>query len=251
MIKTFSMTDVGMKRKINQDYVFTSEEAVGNLPNLFVVADGMGGHNAGEVASRMTTMLVKDSIIQKFDPKLSTVECGEMIKRAFIDANAEIFEYSRHHKEAEGMGTTASLGFIYKNKLITAHVGDSRVYTVTDAEIRQITTDHSYIQELLRIGSITPEEVKNHPQKNIITRAIGTEPTIKVDVNISDYKGETVFICSDGLSNLVSDEQIFEVINANDDLQMAMVELVELANRKGGNDNITCLAFDLDGEEKI
>ena len=242
------ITDIGRMRDSNEDSYFTylNEMLIGGM-----VADGMGGHNAGEVASRMTTMLVKDSIIQKFDPKLSTAECGEMIKRAFIDANAEIFEYARHHKEAEGMGTTASLGFIYKNKLITAHVGDSRVYTVTDAEIRQITTDHSYIQELLRIGSITPEEVKNHPQKNIITRAIGTEPTIKVDVNISDYKGETVFICSDGLSNLVSDEQIFEVINANDDLQMAMVELVELANRKGGNDNITCLAFDLDGEEKI
>ncbi len=239
------MTDIGRMRGTNEDSYFTylNEMLIGGM-----VADGMGGHNAGEVASRMTAMLVKDSIIQKFDPKLSPAECGEMIKRAFIDANAEIYEYARHHKEAEGMATTASLGFIYKNKLITAYVGDSRVYTVCDTEIRQITTDHSYIQELLRLGSISPEEVENHPQKNIITRAIGTEPSIKVDVNISDYNGETVFICSDGLSNLVSDGQIFEVINKNDDLQMAMVELVELANKKGGNDNITCLAFDLDGE---
>ena len=240
-------TDIGRIRDTNEDSYFSylNKMLVGGM-----VADGMGGHNAGEVASRMTTMLVKDSIIQKFNPDLSCAECGEMIRRAFIDANAEIYEYARHHKEAEGMGTTASLGFIYKNKLITAHVGDSRVYTVTRDEIKQITTDHSYIQELLRLGSISPEEVKNHPQKNIITRAIGTEPTIKVDVNISDYNGETVFICSDGLSNLVSDEQIFEIINANDDLQMAMVKLVELANKKGGNDNITCLAFDLDGEEE-
>ncbi len=241
------MTDIGRTRDTNEDSYFSylNEMLVGGM-----VADGMGGHNAGEVASRMTTMLVKDSIIQKFNPDLTCAECGEMIRRAFIDANAEIYEYARHHKEAEGMGTTASLGFIYKNKLITAHVGDSRVYTVTSEQIKQITTDHSYIQELLERGSISPEEVKNHPQKNIITRAIGTEPSIKVDVKISDYNGETVFICSDGLSNLVSDEQIFEIINANDDLQMAMVRLVELANKKGGNDNITCLAFDLNGEEE-
>ena len=107
------------------------------------------------------------------------------------------------------------------------------------------------MQELLRRGSITADDAKIHPQKNIITRAIGTEPTIKVDVNIMDYNGETVFICSDGLSNLVSDEQILQVINENDDLQIAMVKLVELANKKGGNDNITCLAFDLSGEDEL
>ena len=235
-----------MRLPISDSYFsYLNELLVGGM-----VADGMGGHNAGEVASRMTTMLVKDSIIQKFNPELTTAECGEMIKRAFIDANAEIYEYARHHKEAEGMGTTASLGFIYKNKLITAHVGDSRVYTVTKDGIKQITTDHSYIQELLRIGSITPDEAENHPKRNIITRAIGTEPSIMVDVNITDYNGETVFICSDGLSNMVTDEQIYETINANSDLQTAMVKLVELANKKGGTDNITCLAFDLNGEEE-
>ena len=240
-------TDIGRMRDTNEDSYFSylNENLVGGM-----VADGMGGHNAGEVASKMTTMLVKDSIIQNFDPKLTYIECGEMIRRAFIDANAEIYEYARHHKEAEGMGTTASLGFVYKNKLITAHVGDSRVYTVTPDNIEQITTDHSYVQELLRLGTITEEDAKNHPQKNIITRAMGTDPTIKVDINIRDYSGETVFICSDGLSNLVSDDQILEVINQNEDLQMAMVRLVELANKKGGNDNITCLAFDLDGEER-
>ena len=235
-------TDIGRMRDTNEDSYFSylNENLVGGM-----VADGMGGHNAGELASRMTTMIVKDSIIQKFNPDLNYIDCGEIIRRAFVDANEEIFEYAKHHKEAEGMGTTASSGFIYKNKLITVHVGDSRVYTVTPEEIKQITTDHSYVQELLRHGTITADDVKTHPQKNIITRAIGTEPTIKIDVNIRDYKGEVVFICSDGLSNLVGDEQIFEIINQNDDLQMAMVKLVELANKKGGNDNITCIAFDV------
>ncbi|MBR4172836.1 MAG: Stp1/IreP family PP2C-type Ser/Thr phosphatase [Clostridia bacterium] len=235
-------TDIGRMRDTNEDSYFSylNENLVGGM-----VADGMGGHNAGELASRMTTMIVKDSIIRKFNPDLNYIDCGEMIRRAFVDANTEIFEYARHHEEAEGMGTTASLAFIYKGKLITVHVGDSRVYTVTPYEIKQITSDHSYVAELLRRGTITKDDVKTHPQKNIITRAIGTEPTIKVDVGIKDYNGEVVFICSDGLSNLVTDEQIFEVINENDDLQIAMVKLVELANKKGGNDNITCLAFDV------
>ena len=234
-------------RTTNEDSYFSylNKNLVGGL-----VADGMGGENAGEVASKMTAMIVKDSIIQKFNPKMNYIDCGEMIRRAFLDANEEIFEYAKHHKEAQGMGTTASLGFVYKNKLITVHVGDSRVYTVTKDKIEQITTDHSYVQELVKMGTITQADARNHPKKNLITRAIGTEPTIKVDVNIRPYNGEVIFICSDGLSNLVSDEQIKDIINEYDDLQTSMVKLVELANKKGGNDNITCLAFDLSGEEE-
>ena len=240
-------TDIGRMRMANEDSYFTYMNAklVGAM-----VADGMGGQNAGEVASKMTTMIVKDCIIRKFSPNMNYVECGEMIRRAFIEANEEILEYARHHEEAQGMGTTASMGFIYNKKLITVHVGDSRVYTVTPDEIKQITTDHSYVQELIRRGEITSEDARNHPQKNIITRAIGTDPTLKVDLGIKDYNGETVFICSDGLSNLVTDETIKDIINKNDDLQTAMVELVELANKKGGNDNITCVAFNLDREEE-
>lgn len=240
-------TDIGKMRSSNEDSYFTY------LNNYLVgamVADGMGGHNAGDVASKMASMIVKDAIIREFNPNMNYVECGEMIRRAFVEANEEIFKYAKHHEEAEGMGTTASMGFVYKNKLITVHVGDSRVYAITKEEIKQITTDHSFVQELLRRGTITREDAKNHPQKNIITRAIGTEPTIKVDVNIENYNGEVVFICSDGLSNLVADEQIFNTVNEYEDLQIAMVKLVELANKKGGNDNITCVAFDVSKEEK-
>jgi len=239
-------TDIGRMRTTNEDSYFTyqNEKLIGAL-----VADGMGGQNAGEIASRMTAMIVKDAIIREFNPNMNYVECGEMIRRAFIEANEEIYQYSKHHKDAEGMGTTASMGFVYNNKLITVHVGDSRVYTIKNDEIKQITTDHSYVQELVRRGTITSDDAKSHPQKNIITRAIGTEPTIKVDVDIKDYNDEIVFICSDGLTNLITDAQILDVINENEDLQMAMVKLVEFANKKGGNDNITCLAFDLSEED--
>ncbi|MDD6736111.1 MAG: Stp1/IreP family PP2C-type Ser/Thr phosphatase [Clostridiales bacterium] len=236
-------TDIGRIRKINEDSYFSyrNENLVGGM-----VADGMGGYNAGEIASKMTTMIVKDCIIRKFDPNMSYVELGELIRRAFIEANSEIFEYARHHEEAKGMGTTASMGFIYKEKLVAVHVGDSRIYAVSENGIRQVTTDHSYVQELLSRGQITGDAARNHPQKNLITRAIGTDSSIKVDVNITDYGGETVFICSDGLSNLVSDEQIRNVLNEHEDLQAGVEALVALANKKGGNDNITCLAFNID-----
>lgn len=233
-------TDIGRIRKINEDsyFSYTNDNLIGGM-----VADGMGGHNAGEIASKMTTMLVKDCIIRSFNPNMSCIELGDLIKCAFIEANGEIFEYARHHKEAKGMGTTASMGFVYKGKLIAVHVGDSRIYAVSEDGIRQITTDHSYVQELLSRGQITDDIAKNHPQKNLITRAIGSESTIKADVSITDYNGETIIICSDGLSNLVSDEQIAEIVNETKDLQTAAEKLVALANKKGGMDNITCIAF--------
>ena len=143
------------------------------------------------------------------------------------------------------MGTTASMAFIYKGKLIVVHVGDSRVYTINEKKIRQITTDHSLVQELVRRGTISSDDAKTHPQKNLITRAIGSEASIKVDVSITDYNHETVCICSDGLTNMLSDEQIKNIIESSDSLQAGVDELIAFANKKGGADNITCVAFDI------
>lgn len=237
-----AFSDRGRVRKNNEDSYFSyrNENLIGAM-----VADGMGGHNSGEVASRMTTMIVKDQIINKFNPDMAYAEVGEMIRRAFIDSNGEVYEYAKHHPDNEGMGTTASMAFIYRNKLIAIHVGDSRVYVISNNSIRQITTDHSLVQELLTRGKISLDDAKSYPNKNLITRAIGSEPSIKVDVIIEDYNGETVCVCSDGLTNLVSDEQIMTIINENEDLQTGVEKLVELANKKGGIDNITCVAFDV------
>lgn len=237
-----AISDKGRVRAKNEDSFFSyrNENLIGGM-----VADGMGGHNTGEVASKMTTMIVKDHIIAKFNPEMEYAEVGEMIRRAFIESNAEVYEYAIHHPENNGMGTTASMAFIYRNKLIAIHVGDSRVYVINKKSIRQITTDHSLVQELLNRGKISLDDAKSYPNKNVITRAIGTEPSIKVDVTIEDYNGETVFVCSDGLTNLVSDEQIMNILNYNEDLQTGVEELVALANKKGGMDNITCVAFDV------
>jgi len=237
-----AISDRGRVRENNEDSFFSyrNENLIGGM-----VADGMGGHNKGEVASKMTTMIVKDHIISRFNPEMEYAEVGEMIRRAFIESNGEVYEYSKHHPENSGMGTTASMAFIYHNKLIAIHVGDSRVYSISKDSIRQITKDHSLVQELINRGKISPDDAKTYPNKNLITRAIGTEPSIKVDVAIEDYNGEIICVCSDGLTNLVSDQQIMNILNDNEDLQIGVEKLVQLANKKGGIDNITCVAFDV------
>ncbi len=235
-------TDIGRYRKLNEDSYFTyrNERLVGGM-----VADGMGGHNAGEVASKMATELIRSAVMEGFDPKMDYVELGELVRRSILYANEEIYRKSRAEQNNKGMGTTATAAFVYAGKLITANVGDSRVYTVKDGEIRQITRDHSYVEELVELGEISPENAKNHPQKNYITRALGSEKFVKVDILINSYNGERIVICSDGLTNLVSDEQIRGIVEGNDDFEFAAEELVKLANQKGGADNITCVVFDV------
>lgn len=235
-------TDIGRYRKLNEDsyFIYRNEKLVGGM-----VADGMGGHNAGEVASKMAAELVKEGIMDGFDPELDYVELSELVRRSLMSANEEIYRKSKCEKSESGMGTTAAAAFVYRGKLITANIGDSRVYTVTDTGIRQITRDHSYVEELVERGEISPENAKTHPQKNYITRAIGTDAFVKADILINDYNGEAVVICSDGLTNLVSDEQIKSIVLENDDFEIAAEELVRLANRKGGTDNITCVVFDV------
>lgn len=234
-------TDIGKMRKINEDsyFVYRNENLLGGM-----VADGMGGQNAGEVASAMAAKIVKEHIINEFNPDMDYAQIGEMVRIALIEANSSIYGYSKSKPELEGMGTTATLAIIYKNKLIAAHVGDSRLYLINDGGIRQITKDHSYVQELVLRGEISKEAADSHPAKNYITRAVGSEDVLKVDITILDYSGEIVLLCSDGLSNMLCDEQIEEIIKENEELQAGCEALVSLANKKGGLDNITVIAFE-------
>ena len=237
-----TVSDIGRVRKLNEDSCFY------NNSELFpygIVADGMGGHAAGEVASSMLVDIIENHLSNKLCKELDYVEAGEEARHAIIAANGIIYNYSKDHYKVMGMGTTVSFAMIYKNKLITAHVGDSRVYLINNT-IDQITKDHSYVQELITRGEITPEEAKHHPKKNYITRAIGVEDYIKVDISINDYKGGIVFICSDGLTNYVDDSEIFEHIKNSTNLQQTVDELVKIANERGGKDNISIVAF---GEE--
>lgn len=234
-------TDIGHYRKLNEDsfFIYRNEKLLGGL-----VADGMGGHNAGEVASKMAAELIKSSIMEGFYPDMDYIELSEVIRRAFAEANEEIYRKSKVEANTTGMGTTAAAALIFGRKLITANVGDSRVYLIKDGEITQLTQDHSFVEELIQQGGLSPESARTHPQKNYITRALGTEPFVKTDILINEYEGGTIVICSDGLTNLVTDEQIAEIVSRYEDYEEAASALVSFANQKGGPDNITCVIFE-------
>lgn len=236
-MKVYSATDVGQKRKMNQDYVFTSEDAVGNLPNLFVVADGMGGHNAGDFASSHAVEILVEEI--RKDADYNPVK---VIRHAIETANTEIIEQAQKDESLRGMGTTMVVSTIVGQYAYVANVGDSRLYVV-QGQIQQITKDHSLVQEMVRLGEISPEEARNHRDKNIITRALGAEKT--VDIDFFDLKleaGDTILMCSDGLSNMVDDRKMEEIIL---DSEMELTEkgktLIREANLNGGKDNIAII----------
>lgn len=234
-------TDIGKIRRVNEDNYIVHE--TGPFPYI-MVADGMGGHNAGEKASLMAVETISEEIANKLTGDLNYVEAGEVIRRSFIEANSNIYNYSKNHYKVMGMGTTATLAMLHSDKIITAHVGDSRAYLIDDKEIRQITRDHSYVQELVMRGEITSEQAKHHPNKNYITRAMGAEEALKVDIGIRPYNGEKILVCSDGLTNMVEEDEILKVVNAGDDLQKVADTLISLANTAGGNDNITVVILE-------
>ena len=233
-MRIYSATDVGQKRKMNQDYVFVSEGPVGNLPNLFTVADGMGGHNAGDYASSHAVRILVDEIREDAD-----YNPVKVIRHAIEAANTEIRNRAQEDENLRGMGTTMVVATIVDQYAYIANVGDSRLYVISD-EIRQITKDHSLVQEMVRMGEISEEEARNHPDKNIITRALGAEKT--VDVDFFDLKLEkdcTILMCSDGLSNMVEDSKIQEIISDPEaDIDQKGNALLREANQNGGKDNI-------------
>ena len=232
-MKYYSMTDVGRKREINQDYVFATDKPVGPFPNLLVVADGMGGHKAGDFASKYTVNVLRQEL-----EKSSTDKPGDILKRVVVTANNELIRVADTDVKLEGMGTTLVAATIIGNTLYFANVGDSRLYLISD-KIRQLSKDHSLVEEMVRLGGIKAEEAKNHPDKNIITRAIGVKNDVEAD--IYEYrlkKGDMILMCTDGLSNMVEDEDMFDIVKGARDIVEAVEMLIEKANSNGGRDNI-------------
>ena len=244
MIKTFSITDIGKKRKLNQDYVYTSETPVGPLPNLFLVADGMGGHKAGDYASRCAIETIVDYIGRTGD-----VEPVGILEAAVARAN-EMVRYKASSDEAYyGMGTTLVAATIEGNRMRVANVGDSRLYVVGSRKINQITRDHSYVEEMVRMGEIRRDQARSHPDKNIITRAVGAEENIAVDFfDVTLQPGDIVLMCSDGLTNMIEDEEIRMILQGKRDLVEKAESLVNAANNNGGKDNIAVVLIDPFGE---
>lgn len=244
-MKTFSVTDVGQRRKMNQDYVFASEQPVGALPNLFIVADGMGGHNAGDYASRFVTNTVKELIENS-----NETDAVRLIESAVQKSNVLLREEAVKKEELWGMGTTIVVTTIIDGTALTANVGDSRLYLIGAAGMEQITQDHSLVEEMVRLGQLTKEEARMHPDKNIITRAIGASKTVQVDFFEYDLKqGDKVLMCSDGLTNMVEDSDIETIVKKEVSIEERATELIKAANDHGGKDNIAVILVEPDTNE--
>lgn len=233
------MTDVGKIRQVNQDYIFTSENPVGKLPNLFIVADGMGGHNAGDFASRYTVETVVDAI--KNSDETETIA---IIRGAIEETNRKLIEKANEDVRLSGMGTTIVLCTIDGDEACVANVGDSRLYLLGD-KITQITKDHSLVEEMVRMGELEPESARVHPNKNIITRAIGAVDEVAVDFfTLQLQKNNLILLCSDGLTNMVEDNEIQMIVDRQEDLVDGVQQLIACANNNGGKDNIAVILIE-------
>ena len=240
MLKTFSITDIGRKRKVNQDFVYSSERLVGPLPNLFLVADGMGGHNAGDYASRLAV----ETIVERSSGSLETNPL-RVLDEAVQSANGLVRQRAQEAPELQGMGTTVVAAVIDGRELYVANVGDSRLYIVNSGEIRQITKDHSWVEEMVRRGGIGKAEARNHPDKNIITRAVGAEETVRIDFfQVLLQEGDVILMCTDGLTNMLEDEEIRMTLDGARDIVEKAQGLVRAANDRGGRDNISVVLIE-------
>lgn len=231
-------TSVGKVRFNNEDAFYISPDN-GDCPKLFMVADGMGGHRSGEVASQMAVKEVSDYINAHYRKNLSDDMIKTIIKDSMVKANQKVLESSASNEELKGMGTTLTLALFFGKKFFIGHVGDSRAYRIRGNEIVQLTRDHSLVWELMEQGKLTMEETRTHPMKNLITKALGTDELLEPDImEFYFIKDDIIILCSDGLTNMLEDSEIKEIVCRNE-IEKAADVLIETANLYGGIDNIT------------
>lgn len=235
-MNSYGMTHIGQRRSVNQDYIFYTDEPIGNLPNLYIVADGMGGHKAGDRASSFA--------VEKFIEIVKNEEAQQpfyLMKKVLSKVNHELVLLSRKRPEYEGMGTTFVAASVFEDSLYVMNIGDSRLYKMEN-HLTQVTKDHSLVEELVRNGQLTKEEARIHPQKNLITRALGVEEEIEPDFFQLEMKaGDRILLCSDGLTNMVEDKNLEKILVSLPDSRKAAEKLIEQANEKGGLDNIAVI----------
>ena len=241
MIKAYAKSDVGKVRELNEDsfYIYDSLDEI----QLYILADGMGGYKGGEVASKLAIQSAKNYIESNFkEIEKDKDSIIQLVGSSVEYANMIVYEKSKENDELNGMGTTLDVCLIYNNRVFIGHVGDSRVYRIRKEFMRKLTQDHSYVQKLVKDGTITKEEAVHHPQKNMLMKALGCNAFVEPDVMVKGFlKDDILIMNSDGLTNLVSQEEIFK--EAKKDIEQAPKELVNLANEKGGYDNITVVVI--------
>ena len=253
MLAAFGLTDVGRKRKHNEDAYLLDEER-----GLFVVADGMGGHAAGEVASRITVESIQEFIASTEEGQDSSwpfgfggrAAEGNRLTAAVERANEKVMRAVQNRPELKGMGTTVVAALFDAGRATLVHVGDSRAYLYRDGELRRLTDDHSWVQEQVNAGILSEDEAKSHPLKNVVTRALGGSPHVSVDlIEVPVHAGDRFLLCSDGLTGMVGDEEIHERFRSGEAAPSAVKKLVDMANERGGVDNITAIVVDVESDE--
>ena len=239
MIKAYAKSDVGRVREINEDSFYISDSL--DEVQIYMLADGMGGYKGGEIASKLAIQSAKNYIENNFKQiEKDKDSIIQLVGSSVEYANMIVYEKSKENKELEGMGTTLDICLIYNNRVFIGHVGDSRVYRIRKEFMRKLTQDHSYVQKLVKDGTITKEEAVHHPQKNMLMKALGCNAFVEPDVMVKGFlKDDILIMNSDGLTNLVSQNDMFREVKK--DIEQAPKELVKLANEKGGYDNITVI----------
>ena len=241
MIKAYAKSDLGKVREMNQDYYYISNSL--DEVQLYLLADGMGGYNGGEIASKLAVQTAKNYIENNFkEIEKDRDSIIQLLGSSMEYANMVVYEKSKENAELQGMGTTLEICLIYNNKVYIGHVGDSRIYRIRKEFIRKLTQDHSYVQKLVADGTITKEEAAHHPQKNMLMKALGCNAFVEPDVMVKGFlKDDILIMCSDGLTNMVDQETIYKLASKN--IEQAPKDLVELANNNGGYDNITVVVI--------
>ena len=239
-MRAYAATDVGRVRKVNQDYIFCSMRPVGKLPNLFIVADGMGGPKAGDLASRYTVETLIENIKNSHSDNPITI-----INDAIVNANTRLLEKAEESEDYTGMGTTLVVCTIIGESMYVANVGDSRLY-LYDEKLSQITRDHSLVEEMVALGKLNRDEARKHKRKNVITRAIGGGKEVMADFFEAELTaGNRIVMCSDGLSNMVDDGEIEQVLSSDLSIEDKTRKLIDRANENGGMDNIAVVIVEL------
>ena len=241
MIAAYAKSDIGKAREMNQDsfHISASLDEI----QLYLLADGMGGYKGGEIASKLAIQSAKSYIENNFkEIEKDRDSIIQLVGSSVEYANMVVYEKSKEEPELESMGTTLEICLIYNNKVYIGHVGDSRVYRIRNEFMRKLTQDHSYVQKLVKDGTITKEEAAHHPQKNMLMKALGCNAFVEPDVMVKGFlKDDILVMCSDGLTNMVDQETIFK--HAKKNIELAPKELVEIANNNGGYDNITVIVI--------
>ena len=241
-MRVLAKSDIGRAREMNQDSFYISD--VNNQIKLYILADGMGGYKGGEIASSLAVTSAKNYIMNNIQKiKKEKEEVLTLLKNAVEYANLVVYEKSKEDKELHDMGTTLDICLVMNNRVFIGHIGDSRVYRVRKNIIRKLTTDHSYVEKLLKEGTITKEEAAHHPKKNMLLKALGCNSLVEPDVMYKGFlKDDVLLMCSDGLTNMLTESEIYDVLLKNP--VNPDVALINEANKKGGLDNITVVIVD-------